>query len=80
MVGIYKPETLLTTCYALPLALQAALGQKETTCYSQVVKSPEWRAAIAVECEALVKQGTWSLVLATSSQNIVGCKWVFKLK
>jgi hypothetical protein len=35
---------------------------------------------MAAEFEALLKQGTWSLFLATSGQNIIGCTWVFKIK
>ena len=32
------------------------------------------------EFEALQRQGTWTLVPPSASQNIVGYKWVFKLK
>ncbi|BBH05569.1 hypothetical protein Prudu_017003 [Prunus dulcis] len=32
------------------------------------------------EYAALMKNQTWSLVPATSRMNIVGCKWVFKVK
>ena len=32
------------------------------------------------EFQALHKQGTWSLVPAKPEKNIVGCKWVYKLK
>ena len=35
---------------------------------------------MALEFEALQKQGTWSLVPAKPSYNAIGCKWVFKLK
>jgi hypothetical protein len=29
---------------------------------------------------ALVKNNTWHLVLSTGAHNIIGCKWVFKIK
>ena len=29
---------------------------------------------------ALTRQRTWILVPPSSTQNVVGCKWVFKLK
>ena len=32
------------------------------------------------EFQALQRQQTWSLVLAPSHANLVGCKWVFKIK
>ena len=32
------------------------------------------------EFQALQKQGTWFLVPTPPSKNIVGCKWVYKLK
>ena len=32
------------------------------------------------EYDALVRNGTWQLVPPTSSQNIVGCKWVYRVK
>lgn len=30
--------------------------------------------------DALKKRGAWSLVPPSPTQNVVGCKWVFKLK
>ena len=32
------------------------------------------------EYDALIRQGTWSLVPPPQHHNIVGCKWVYKLK
>ena len=32
------------------------------------------------EFATLKRQGTWVLVSPSPSQNVVGCKWVFKLK
>lgn len=32
------------------------------------------------EFDALLRNGTWDLVSPQSSQNIVGCKWMFRIK
>ena len=32
------------------------------------------------EFDALVCNGTWDLVPSSASNNIVGCKWVFRIK
>jgi hypothetical protein len=36
--------------------------------------------AINEEFDALLKHGTWNLVTLTPSMNIVGSKWIFKIK
>ncbi|PRQ16261.1 putative RNA-directed DNA polymerase [Rosa chinensis] len=43
-------------------------------------QKPEWRAAMTEEINALLKNNTWTLVPPSSSQNTVGCKWVFRVK
>jgi hypothetical protein len=35
---------------------------------------------MASEFEALQRQQTWSLVPSSSPQNVVGCRWVYKIK
>lgn len=32
------------------------------------------------EYDALIRNHTWSLIPTTQSMNLVGCKWVFKIK
>lgn len=73
MDAIYKPKTMMVTKYPLPTALQAALAPSEPTYYSQAVKSVDWRAAMALEYDALQLQGTWSLVRIKPGTNVVGC-------
>ena len=40
----------------------------------------EWKMAMDNEVEALVSQGTWTLVPRQVDANIITCKWVFTIK
>ena len=44
------------------------------------MKDPKWRAAMNLEFDALLKNQTWELIPSYLAQNIVGCKWVFRIK
>lgn len=41
---------------------------------------PDWKQAMFDELEALNQQQTWSLVPRTSTMNVVGSRWVHKVK
>jgi hypothetical protein len=70
--GIFKPKLGYTAHIDYNLT--------EPTIYSTASKHPKWCNAMDEEFQALQKQGTWALVPAPSTKNIVGCKWVYKLK
>ncbi|GKV48270.1 hypothetical protein SLEP1_g55092 [Rubroshorea leprosula] len=55
-------------------------SEVEPTCVSQALKDHRWRQAMSEKFTALVSQGTWDLVPLAPNQNIIGCKWVFRLK
>ena len=40
----------------------------------------QWKEAADSEYDSLIKNHTWDLVEPPEGKNIVGCKWVFKLK
>jgi hypothetical protein len=71
-----------TIRYPIPLVLLAEtqFAGVEPTCFSKVITVPEWRNAMQVEFNTLLQNQTWVLVPPQSSHNVVGCKWVFKLK
>jgi hypothetical protein len=70
--GVFKPK--------LGYAAHTDYTLTEPTTYATASKHPQWCNAMDEEFEALQKQGTWTLVPAPSTKNIVGCKWVYKLK
>jgi hypothetical protein len=46
----------------------------------QAMQHSHWRQAISEEFNALIKNGTWTLVPPPKHQNIVDCKWLFRIK
>lgn len=78
---ISKPKKLYVSSRHPPrTAFLMDTSHAEPTCYTMAAKSPKWRAAMAFEFDALQQNGTWPLVLANPRMNIVGFKWVYKLK
>jgi histone deacetylase 1/2 len=72
--GIFKPKQLnLATKYPLPNPI-------EPTCVSQAMKSTKWQQAMTDEFMALMRNGTWTLVPPSPHYNVIGNKWVFRLK
>jgi len=39
-----------------------------------------WKKAMDVEYEALIGNKTWRLVPPQKGRNVIGCKWVYKIK
>ncbi|PKU65951.1 Retrovirus-related Pol polyprotein from transposon TNT 1-94 [Dendrobium catenatum] len=48
--------------------------------YTEAIKYPEWRSAMADEFLALQIQGTWTLVPKPSDSSVLGCKWTYRTK
>jgi hypothetical protein len=55
-----------------------ATGEPESL--SEAMHDPKWKHAMEEEFSALMKNGTWHLVPASQASNIIGCKWVYKMK
>ena len=72
--NIFKPKKLFqVTKY--PLAKNV-----EPSNVKEAMKHKHLRKAIYEEFEALLRNGTWSLVPPPKDTNIVGCKWLFRIK
>ena len=82
--NIFKPKHPLdhTVRYPLPQALLTSSSPTniEPTSFTAASKHVEWRKAINVEFDALLCNGTWTLVAPSPTMNIVGCKWAFRIK
>ncbi|KAM1945121.1 hypothetical protein ACFX13_000141 [Malus domestica] len=70
-----KPQAYAATKHHFPVDLDYVPNT-----YLQASKHAHWRATMEDEYNALISTGTWSLVPSHPSQNIVGCKWVFRVK
>ena len=83
---ISKPKTYTdgTVHYPLPKALLAETHSDadltEPTYHTSASKSPHWCRAMNLEFDALLKNHTWTLVPSSSAQNLIGSKWVFRIK
>ena len=58
----------------------ASSPSSEPTSVAQALKDSNWRKAMSEEYDALARNGTWELVTPTYITNLVGCKWVFRIK
>ena len=47
---------------------------------TQALRDPDWCSTMQVEFDALHNNNTWDLVSRSSAHNLVGCKWVFRIK
>lgn len=47
---------------------------------AQALKSPVWRKMMDEKISALIQNKIWDLVLLCPSHNVIGCKWVFRIK
>jgi hypothetical protein len=70
--------------YPLPKALFAvahsSISELEPTCFTTVAKSHTWHQAMNLEFDALLQNQTWTLLPSHPSQNLIDCKWVFRVK
>jgi hypothetical protein len=74
MNDIYKPKkSFLVTKHPIPSSL-------EPTTVTAALTDSRWREAMSSELTALMRHNTWQLVPPPTDCNIIGCKWVFRVK
>ena len=56
------------------------LQHDEPVTFQEACEVKEWQENMDEEMSALVKNGTWELVKLPLSKNVIGCKWVYKIK
>ena len=57
--------------------------EEEPRTYQQAMRSQhreEWLTAIRNELKSLIKAGTWRYSHQPAATNLVGCRWIFKIK
>ena len=74
--GIYKPNVLAAAKHPV----QVSPGPIEPVSVKEALKDPNWTSAKKDEFEALLRNKTWELIPYQPNYNIVGNKWVSKLK
>ncbi|KAK8951385.1 hypothetical protein KSP39_PZI003284 [Platanthera zijinensis] len=81
-VGTRRPKALYASRHPISLALLSMVSEHplEPSTYRQAAPDPNWVRAMEEEFAALRRNRTWSLVPFTPSMNVVGCKWVYKVK
>ena len=52
----------------------------EPTSYEEAILNPAWQAAMKQEFDALHANNTWELVKMPKEKNVIGCRWVYKIK
>ncbi|KAM1757600.1 hypothetical protein ACFX11_006838 [Malus domestica] len=75
--GIFKKKAFLTIVQDNG---NVDLSLIEPATYKLALKCKVWVDAMKEELDALHTQSTWSLVPLPAQKNLVGCKWVFKIK
>ncbi|XP_076933194.1 uncharacterized protein LOC143599004 [Bidens hawaiensis] len=79
--GIFKPKHMVDLASLSTHSLHVALtAHTEPRGIKSAAKDPKWLAAMHEELDALHINRTWTLVPRPPSTNIVGSKWVYRIK
>ncbi|CAL1359073.1 unnamed protein product [Linum trigynum] len=70
--GIFKPKRLFSA--------QVSYVDIEPSSVKRALSDSRWAAAMLEEFQALIRNNSWTLVPRPTDQNIVACRWVFRIK
>jgi hypothetical protein len=59
---------------------QATFSEVEPVSYCKAALDPRWQAAMQLEYDALISNGTWTLCPRPPHQNVIRNKWVYRIK
>jgi histone deacetylase 1/2 len=74
--GVSQPKKF--TDGTIRYAYFCSTGEPSST--TEGFADPRWKAAMDEEYDALMKNNTWHLVPSSPGQNVIDCKWVYKIK
>ena len=74
--GIFKPFT--PTDGIVRYGNFASTGEPENL--HEALGDKNWKNAMDIEVDALMKNRTWHLVPSNKGRNVIDCKWVYKIK
>jgi hypothetical protein len=69
-LSLEEPDTLM----------MSTVHGEEPVSVEEAFQDERWVQAMNSEYQALIKNKTWHLVPPPARKNIIGCKWVFKIK
>lgn len=76
--GIHKPKTY--TDGTVRGCMHSVSVLEEPATLDEALGDKNWAAAMQSEHQALLRNNTWHLVPPPKGKNIIGCKWVYKVK
>jgi histone deacetylase 1/2 len=74
--GISKPK--IFTDGTIRYANYSSKGEPDTV--HEALGDPKWYKVMEEEYSALIRNKTWHLVPPKQGMNLIGCKWVYKIK
>lgn len=60
--------------------LTVQLKEIEPATHTEALKDEKWRRSMSAELDSQIREHTWDLVPPNASQNVVGNRWVFRIK